>query len=71
MPINGGMDTTEYYSVIKENEIGSFVLMWMDLKPVIQSEVRKRKILYINAYMWNLEKWSRRDGYRNSLVGRN
>ena len=55
MPINGGMDTTEYYSVIKQNEIGSFVLMWIDLKPVIQSEVRKRKISYINAYMWNLE----------------
>ena len=55
MSINGGMDTMEFYSVIKENEIGSFVLMWMDLKPVIQSEVRKRKISYINANLWNLE----------------
>ena len=43
MPINGGMDTTEYYSVIKENEIGSFVLMWMDLKPVIQGEVSQEE----------------------------
>ena len=28
-------------------------------EPVIQSEVRKTKqILYINAYIWDLEKWS-------------
>ena len=26
--------------------------------------------MYINVYMWNLEKWSRRDGYRSSLVGK-
>ena len=31
--------TMEYYSVIKRNEIGSFVEMWMDLETVIQSEV--------------------------------
>ena len=35
--------TMEYYSTIKRNEIGSFVETWMDLKTVIQSEVRKRK----------------------------
>ena len=35
--------TTEYYSAIKRNEIGSFVETWMDLESVIQSEVRKRK----------------------------
>ena len=51
--------TMEYYSAIKRNEIGSFVEMWMDLETVIQSEVRKRKISYINACMWNLEKWYR------------
>ena len=27
------------------------------LEPVIQSEVRKRIISYIKAYIWNLEKW--------------
>ena len=50
----------EYYSAIKRNEIGSFVEMWMDLETVIQSEVkseREKQLLYINAYMWNLEKW--------------
>ena len=35
--------TMEYYSAIKRNKIGSFVETWMDLKTVIQSEVRKRK----------------------------
>ena len=44
--------------------------MWMDLESVIQSEVSqkgKKQILYINAYMWNLEKWYR----GTSLQGRN
>ena len=52
----------EYYPAIKRNEIVPFAEMWMDLETVIQSKVRKRKtnIIYINAYMWNLEKWYRR-----------
>ena len=33
----------EYYSAIKRNEIELFVVRWMDLESVIQSEVRKRK----------------------------
>ena len=52
----------EYCSAIKRNEIGSFIETWMDLGTVIQSEVkseREKQILYINAYMWNLEKWYR------------
>ena len=28
-------------------------MRWMNLEPIIQSEVRKRKI---NVYIWNLEK---------------
>ena len=54
--------TMEYYSAIKRNGIGSFVETWMDLETVIQSEVkpeREKQISYINAYMWNLEKWYR------------
>ena len=35
--------TMEYYSAIKRNKIKLFVLRWMDLESVIQSEVRKRK----------------------------
>ena len=33
----------EYYSAIKRNKIELFVVRWMDLESVIQSEVRKRK----------------------------
>ena len=53
--------TMEYYSAIKRNEIGSSVETWMDLETVIQSEVKseREKQIYINAYMWNLEKWYR------------
>ena len=54
--------TMEYYSARKRNEIVSFVEMWMDLESVIQSEVkseREKQISYINAYVWNLEKWYR------------
>ena len=32
----------------------SFSEMWMDPETVKQSEVSQKKILYINAYMWNL-----------------
>ena len=41
--------------------------MWMDLETVIQSEVkseREKQISYINAYMWNLEKWYRWTGFQ-------
>ena len=40
--------TTEYYSVIKSNEIGSFAEMWMDLENVIQSDVsqNEKNIIY-------------------------
>ena len=33
----------EYYSAIERNKIELFVVRWMDLESVIQSEVRKRK----------------------------
>ena len=61
--------TMEYYSAIKRNEIGSFVEMRMDLETAIQSDVsqKEKQIPYINAYMWNLEKWYRSTG----LQGRN
>ena len=53
--------TMEYYSALKRNETGSFVETWMDLETVIQSEVsqKEKQISYINACMWNLEKWYR------------
>ena len=35
--------TMEYYSVIKRNEIELFVVRWMDLESVIQSEVSQKE----------------------------
>ena len=53
------IETMKYYSATKRNETGSFAVMCMDLDSVIQSEVsqKEKKILYINAFMWNLGKW--------------
>ena len=34
----------EYYSAIKMNTFDSVLIMWMNLEPIIQSEVRERKI---------------------------
>ena len=51
--------TMEYYSAIKRNEIELFVVRWMDLESVIQSDVkseREKQIPYANAYIWNLKK---------------
>ena len=35
--------TMEYYSTIKRNEIDLFVVRWMDLESVIQSEVSQKE----------------------------
>ena len=51
--------TMEYYSAIKINEIELFVVRWMDLEYVIQSEVsqkEKNKYLIANTNIWNLKK---------------
>ena len=38
--------TMEYYSAIKRNTFESVLMRWMKLEPIIQSEVRKRNIIY-------------------------
>ena len=35
--------TKEYYSAIKRNKIELFVVSWMDLESVIQSEVNQKE----------------------------
>ena len=35
--------TMEYYSAIKKNAFESVLMRWMNTKPIIQSEVNKRK----------------------------
>ena len=52
--------TMEYYSAIKRNKIDIFIVRWMDLESVIQSDVkseREKQILYTNIYIWNQKKW--------------
>ena len=50
--------TMEYYSAIKRNEIELFVVRWMDLESVIQSEIsqKEKQIPYDNSYIRNLKK---------------
>ena len=50
--------TMEYYSPIKRYEIELFVVRWMDLESVIQSEVsqkEKNKYHMLTPYIWNLK----------------
>ena len=50
--------TMEYYSAIKRNKIELFVVRWMDLESVIQSQSeREKQIPYANAYIQNVKKW--------------
>ena len=35
--------TVEYYSVLKRNIFESVLMRWMNLEPIIQSEIRKRQ----------------------------
>ena len=46
------------YPTIKINKLKSVLMKWMNLEPIILSEVklgRERQISYINTYMWHLE----------------
>ena len=52
--------TMEYYSAIKRNMFESVLTRWVNLEPIIQSEVsqnEKHKVQHINTYIWNLERW--------------
>ena len=42
--------TKEHYSAIKRSRFESVVMRWMNLEPVIQSEVRKRTTNIIYKY---------------------
>ena len=50
----------EYYSGIERNKFHSVLMRWMNLEPIIESEIsqkRKKNLLYINEYTWKLERW--------------
>ena len=37
------IDTMEYYSAIKRNAFESILMRWMNLEPIIQSEVNQKE----------------------------
>ena len=47
----------DYYSATKKNAFESVLVSWMNLEPVIQSEVSHKKSALINAYILYLENW--------------
>ena len=50
--------TMEYYSAIKKNAFELILMRWMKLELTEWSKSeRKTPIQYINAYIWNLERW--------------
>ena len=42
----------------KRNTLESVLMRWMNLEPMIQSEInqKERQISYTNTYVWNLER---------------
>ena len=44
----------EYYSAIKKSEIGSFVIMWMNVESVIQKVSQKEKKKYILMHIYGI-----------------
>ena len=50
--------TMEYHSAIKINEIELFVVRWMDLETVIQSEVsqKEKNKYHMLTYIYGIEK---------------
>ena len=49
----------EYYSAIKRNTFESGLMRWMNLEPIIQSEVsqKEKDKCCILTHIYGLEKW--------------
>ena len=50
--------TMEYYSVIKRNAFESVLMKWMNLEPIMQSEVSQKEkdkylILWLQFFQWS------------------
>ena len=52
------MYTMEYYSAIKRNTFESVLMRWMNLEPIIQSEVsqKEKDIYHILTHIYGIEK---------------
>ena len=48
--------TMEYYVAIKKNTFESVLMRWMNLEPIIQSEVsrKEKNKCHILTHIWNL-----------------
>ena len=44
----------EYYSAIKRNEIELFVVRWMDLESIIQSEVSQKNKYHMLTHIYGI-----------------
>ena len=44
--------TMEYYSAIKRNAFESVLMRWMNLEPILQSEVNKKETNIIYEYIF-------------------
>ena len=45
---------------LKKNSFEPVLMRWMELEPIIQSEVSQKdkdQIQYTNAYIWNFKRW--------------
>lgn len=59
------IDTMEYYSTIKRNEILPFAITWMELECFMLSEISQSEIIpYDLTHMWNLIKKENRWTYK-------
>ena len=48
--------TMEYYSAIKRNTYESVLMRWMNLEPIIQSEVSQKEKDFILMYIYGIQK---------------
>ena len=46
--------TMEYYSAIKSNALGSFLMRWMNLEPMIQNEVSQKEKYHILMHIYGI-----------------
>ena len=58
----------EYFSTIKGNKIELFVVRWMDLESVIQSEVKKRKTNTVCEHIY-MESKKKKKVLKNTRAG--
>ena len=61
----------EYYSAIKRNETELFVVRWMDLESVMQSEVsqKEKNKYHMLTYIWNLKRKKKKMVLKNLGAG--